>query len=58
MAQADCFITLECECPHCNKFQEVEWVEEGKDDLNEWSCEKCGTEFEYCHPDNSHGLAK
>lgn len=58
MKQADTFIALQCECPHCGELQEPEWAEESENELSEWSCCKCHEEFTYCHPANNYGLAK
>lgn len=56
MKRVEAFLSMECECPKCHEIIGLEWADEYNSDLSEGSCEKCGTEFQYCHPENQYGI--
>lgn len=56
--QAETFLALQAECPHCGHIAEVEWVDETVDGLEERACDNCSEPFTYCHPFNNYGLAR
>jgi len=57
MKQAETYIDLKAECPHCGEGMEVEWADDTVNGLEEWQCENCNEQFTYCHPCNQYGLA-
>lgn len=54
--QAETYLELWAICPHCGENQPVEWCDDSVDGKEEWTCEKCGMEFLYVHPENKYGL--
>ena len=56
--QAETFIELQAQCPHCADDQIVEWADETVNGLEEWTCTHCGEDFTYCHPENQYGLSR
>ena len=56
MKKAETFIVLQAECPECGFLVEPEYVDETESELSEWTCEKCSTDFYYCHPMNEYDL--
>ena len=58
MKQAETFIEMKAEYPHCAAHIVVEAVDETVNGLEEVVCENCKEPFSYCHPGNIYGLAR